>query len=345
MCVSKDKELGEKVFRDYEYYMRGCRMFPNKKFSNKDLFSINKKFSRYNNHDTITEFEKIVQDRVAPFRIDFKSIDDVLPENPSIEAKDKLKSKILKMLEEGEENYQKTGRSTVLHVKSMETLIDGTINTQSEIADLKDIMSDTYYDFHTTMAFVNTNPAKSDPATIMPHRVTYQFNLDEMGKKKYGLFCNGGGENFQSAVDTAAEEYKNATIKYEEYTKQIEALQKQCKEEVSKLDKSSFPQKGAAITTGSTAETLGENIGGQAQNTVKKLSKNKKIAIALGAIAVLGTATAILYKKGIFKKLPFFKNNKSKETKPVNSPVPINPTTSTNLPIQKTSSVFDDFKN
>ncbi|MCD7779157.1 MAG: hypothetical protein LUH05_00605, partial [Candidatus Gastranaerophilales bacterium] len=83
MCVSKDKELGEKVFRDYEYYMRGCRMFPNKKFSNKDLFSINKKFSRYNNHDTITEFEKIVQDRVAPFRIDFKSIDDVLPENPS----------------------------------------------------------------------------------------------------------------------------------------------------------------------------------------------------------------------------------------------------------------------
>ncbi|MCD7779155.1 MAG: hypothetical protein LUH05_00595 [Candidatus Gastranaerophilales bacterium] len=96
---------------------------------------------------------------------------------PSLPNKDEMKKNILDTLEQAEENYQNSGNRSLIFVNGMDKLLREDSNTQSEIASMKDIMSDTNEDFHSTIIFYTTNPDKLDEGTTASHRVGLKVNV------------------------------------------------------------------------------------------------------------------------------------------------------------------------
>ncbi len=78
---------------------------------------------------------------------------------------------LIDVLEEAEENYQKTGDWNLIHVKDMDELIDPNCSNDEYIEAMKDIMTDCAEEFHSTLIFSALHPEDLDDIAIAPHRV------------------------------------------------------------------------------------------------------------------------------------------------------------------------------
>lgn len=85
---------------------------------------------------------------------------------------------ILTHLKKAKTNYEGTGRRTLLHIDNFDQLLNPEITQAHVIADLKDIMSDTSADFHSTIIFSAKDPSKLDSITIQPHRVEEKIEVN-----------------------------------------------------------------------------------------------------------------------------------------------------------------------
>ena len=317
MLVSKDKEKGETLFQNIINYVKAMRIYPRDDFTNGEIFGTNKKFIlpeyRYK-PEKVTDRDFIVQRMYYPFRLDFKTLEDSLPANADKLARQEA---LFDALNRAEENFRKTGRGTVLHVRDMEQMIDSTKNSKSDIAIMKDLMDKSDRYFHTLITFTNTDPTKSDPGTLVSHRVGYRADLDALGVTKSNINAVSIGEQLQRTTEKAEEIYRETGAKYDEYTKRIEALQAQCRDEVSELEKKVPKTKRSRIQqrVKKTTQSSVSNIEEKGKSAAKKYSVNKKAAIIAGIIAAAGTALIILYKKGILKKLIPQKKTPAGQTK------------------------------
>ncbi len=341
MLVSKDKEKGETLFQNIINYIKTIKMVPIDSCTNGEIFGTNKKFIlpeyRYK-PEKVTDRDFAVQRIYYPFRLDFKTLEDSLPANADKETRQKA---LFDALNRAEENFRKTGRGTVLHVRDMEQMIDSTKNSKADIAIMKDLMDKSDRYFHTLITFTNTDPTKSDPGTLVSHRVGYKADLDALDITHRKISSLEVNPDLKKTADRVEEIYRETGAKYDEYTKRIEALQAQCRDEVSELEKKVPKTKRSRIQqrVKKTTQSSVSNIEEKGKSAAKKYSVNKKAAIIAGIIAAAGTALIILYKKGILKKLIPQKKTPAVQTK---QPAGRNESVQTINTLQA-SKVFSDF--
>ena len=341
MLVSKDKEKGETLFQNIINYIKTIKMVPIDSCTNGEIFGTNKKFIlpeyRYK-PEKVTDRDFAVQRIYYPFRLDFKTLEDSLPANADKETRQKA---LFDALNRAEENFRKTGRGTVLHVRDMEQMIDSTKNSKADIAFMKDLMGSANDDYHTLITFTNTDPTKSDPGTLVSHRVGYKADLDALDITHRKISSLEVNPDLKKTADRVEEIYRETGAKYDEYTKRIEALQAQCRDEVSELEKKVPKTKRSRIQqrVKNTTQSSVSNIEEKGKSAAKKYSVNKKAAIIAGIIAAAGTALIILYKKGILKKLIPQKKTPAVQTK---QPAGRNESVQTINTLQA-SKVFSDF--
>ncbi len=85
---------------------------------------------------------------------------------------------LLDCLEKAEENYQKTKKRTLLHVDGMDKLLNRNISPDHTIGALKDIMSATSDDYHSTIIFNTKDPSKLDSIAIGDNRVEAKIDVN-----------------------------------------------------------------------------------------------------------------------------------------------------------------------
>ncbi len=78
---------------------------------------------------------------------------------------------LLEHLEQAEHNYQNTRDWNIIHIKNGDRLINPKLSTFSCLESMKDIMSATAEDYHTTLLFSSEKPESLDNIAMQPHRV------------------------------------------------------------------------------------------------------------------------------------------------------------------------------
>ena len=91
--------------------------------------------------------------------------------NANVKTVDAKKVELLDVLDEAEEHFQETGDWNLIHVKNMDSLLNKESADESVIESMKDIMSATAEDYHTTILFSAAHPEKLDSIALQPHRV------------------------------------------------------------------------------------------------------------------------------------------------------------------------------
>ncbi len=303
MLCSKDKYkyTPEETLRRTRTVPLIMKMFPSENLSDKQLFD-----------------EKAYIYR----KLDFKTLKDTFKNDGDFQEA------IYNALEKNEENYKKTGRSTILHIENLERLIDKNLHAE-DIGIMKDIMGTAGEDYHTLITCINTDASKSDLGTLVGHRTGYMADLDKLGIDKLqvnSMPSKHAEQEITPVMEKVRDIYRTAGDKYDELTEQIESLQTQCKKEVAELDKNSYA-KGPIQKKITPEKSKSKEKFSQIK---KSISHNKGLAIFMGFVAASAATAIILNKKGIFTNL------KHKKTNSVN--------TSDNSKIYsvKTPSVFND---
>ncbi len=96
---------------------------------------------------------------------------------PSKPDKAQMQESIMTTLENAEENYQKTGRRSLIFVNGMDKLINSKINTKEQIALMKDIMGCASEEYHSTLIFYTKDPDKLNQGTTVSHRIGLKVNV------------------------------------------------------------------------------------------------------------------------------------------------------------------------
>ena len=81
--------------------------------------------------------------------------------------------------EEAEENYQETGKRSIIFVDRFDRLLNPKYNTKENIASIKEYMNTADEDFHSTIVFYTPEGyiESLDRGTIQPHRVGLTVKL------------------------------------------------------------------------------------------------------------------------------------------------------------------------
>ncbi len=85
---------------------------------------------------------------------------------------------LLECLEDAEDNYQETKMRTLIHVDSLDKLLNPQVSPDHTIGALKDIMCATSEDYHSTIIFSTKNPSKLDSIAIGDNRVDHRIDVD-----------------------------------------------------------------------------------------------------------------------------------------------------------------------
>lgn len=104
--------------------------------------------------------------------------------NVTYKKTDMRKEDLLEVLEKAEKEHKK-GDWTLLYVKNMSEAINPEKSDDSIIESMKDIMSSSVDDFHTTLIFTTKDPTKLDHIALQPHRVGAKFNLNTVKENDF----------------------------------------------------------------------------------------------------------------------------------------------------------------
>lgn len=270
MIISKDKQLSQDVLDFSEFYCKMDYLLPHPELSD----------------------EQMLIEKGAIHRIEFRKLKDTFAHNCDFQQA------LYDALGAANENYQKTGRNTILNVENMERLLQKTLS-HSNIAVMKDAMSSANEDFHTTITFTTTDPNKCNPGTIVSHRVNLRYDLDALGIDSNTLKMVKAYTKNQNKMDEmmskASQIYREGSERYIALTAEIEKLRKQCRDEVASLNKKAFKP---VTKTPSTQKPISV----QTTEEAGKFMKRYKIPAIGGLVLLFAAAGGIMYKKGIFKK-------------------------------------------
>ncbi len=97
---------------------------------------------------------------------------------PSRISYDEMQKDLYKKLNESEENYQKTKKRTIIFVEGMEKLLIPKLNSDENIAEMKDIMQCVSDDYHATLVFVGCNPERYARGINTAGRIGLKVNSD-----------------------------------------------------------------------------------------------------------------------------------------------------------------------
>ena len=98
---------------------------------------------------------------------------------PSMADGGAMQDKLLEKLEKAEQNYQTTGRRSVIFLNGMEKLLKPNANSREDISCLKDLMSSADEDYHSTIIFYANQPQNLDIGATAPHRVGLKIDMSE----------------------------------------------------------------------------------------------------------------------------------------------------------------------
>lgn len=120
------------------------------------------------------------------------------------------KDELLDVLESNEKN-RKPRKWNYVYAKNMEKYIDHSKVDNATVEAMKDFMSATADDYHTTLLFVTDNPDKLDYIALQPHRVSERFDL--RGIKEEDFFKFKVSEPLADEIQQSVKELKHGKIK------------------------------------------------------------------------------------------------------------------------------------
>lgn len=113
---------------------------------------------------------------------DFQIIEYNLDNNKAQEA-------LYDALEASLENYESTGKRTIIYVESMERLLNPELNSDDNIADMKELMQCANEEYHATIIFNTNKPEKLNRESMSSNRVGLKVDnpitYDEANLRKY----------------------------------------------------------------------------------------------------------------------------------------------------------------
>ena len=92
-------------------------------------------------------------------------------------SNDNMQEELFEQLEQAEDHYQKTKERSIIFVNGMDKLLNPKLNSQENIACMKDFMSSANEDYHSTIIFYSRQPEKLDAGTLMSHRVNMSIKV------------------------------------------------------------------------------------------------------------------------------------------------------------------------
>lgn len=115
------------------------------------------------------------------------------------------KDDLLDVLESNEKN-RNPKKWDFVYAKNMEKYIDHSQVDKATVEAMKDFMSATAEDYHTTLLFVTDNPKKLDYIALQPHRVSERFDL--RGIKEEDFFNFKVSEPLADEIQKSAKQLK-----------------------------------------------------------------------------------------------------------------------------------------
>lgn len=113
---------------------------------------------------------------------DFKIVEYNLDNN-------KAQEDLYDALEASLENYENTGKRTIIYVESMERLLNPELNSDDNIADMKELMQCANEEYHATIMFNTNEPEKLNRESMSSNRVGLKVDnpitYDEANLRKY----------------------------------------------------------------------------------------------------------------------------------------------------------------
>ncbi len=91
---------------------------------------------------------------------------------------------LLDALELAEDNH-KNGNWTIIHAENLDKYINKQQQDKSVVESVKDILSASAEDYHSTIIFSTKNPKELDEIALQPHRVKSIFYLDTVPEKDF----------------------------------------------------------------------------------------------------------------------------------------------------------------
>ena len=176
--------------------------------------------------------------QAAKFRPVFIKVKDNFKDN------DEMSEFIFDLLEERKRQYEQTGRPSIINVENLDKLLDKNSNSKSDIAVMKDILSNSRNYNHCIFTTATTPDKRKDFAAGInePHRFGHVYNIDKAGVTHLGINLLTISEDVKNilepAIYEAAEVYSSASAEYIKLADKIKQLQEECKKEISQIDES-----------------------------------------------------------------------------------------------------------
>lgn len=232
------------------------------------------------NGDRFDEYMRMAGDLSM---VDFEKIPD------KYSKVEDLQEAIFDSLEKAKQKFADSKITTILHVENIEPAISKNNHPQN-LACMRDMLSSAWDDFRTVLVFGVSDKAEYDTGSVLSHRVGKTFNLDANGiteseVKKLSVMRS----SMESSVDRIKSVVREKTPLYRENVSDIKDWQEQCRLDVQAV-KEKYPKPRL------------KKVKAKVDVVENTLSKNKKLAIAFGAIAAVGVGAGLLYNKYIKNK-------------------------------------------
>lgn len=263
---------------------------------------------------------------IGPFStIDYEKLPDTFA------TAEELQEAISNAFDTAKQKFEKDNIRTILHVENMESVLNKN-NSPQNIACMKDLLSSAWEDARMVFVFGLSDKDNCDTGSIMAHRVGKMFDLDANGitaKEVKTLGISKG--TLERATDRVQNIVRNQYQVYKETVADIKELQDQCRLDVQAVkDKYPKPRQPKVKVKSDVVENA--------------LSRNKKIAIAFGAVAAIGIAAGALYKNYVKNKAEKTLSDKEQQAaQPVVSQQTAQPATvqqPVTAPVQKTTNLL-----
>ena len=249
-------------------------------------------------------------------------------------------------LEKAKQKFETSNVRTILHVEDIEPIFDKNAKT-TNISCLKDILSDTWSDYHTTLVFGLTDKNNCDSGLVASHRVGALFDLDKEGITRTEIAkLNENRSVLEAPVDRLHSFLRGTYKKYLECNDKIKEKQEVCLREIERA-KQSF---GKKPLIGDVADKVKDVVDTNIKPSVPKKSPLIKLGGAGGGVGpiillvALGAGACIAYKKYVKNKAEKIASQQNQQSQIVQQPVKNVEQATTTVPVSKTSNVFSEFQ-
>lgn len=273
--ITENQKLGEDVIDFFEYYgkLRYLTNLDSEKNVTKDMIA----------------WLPLQKDYVS-LRMQGK-IDPTNPKN-NIDIINNTQEAFYNMLEKAEKNYKQTGRTTTIKFYDMQDLICPDINTNDNIAGMKELMQCSAEEYHTNFLFVLSPSKTHNRESLSSNRVSRRMDIsDEPAARSALEYFSKSREEIEPVLDEGMEICKKERIESFKLAKEAKTLEDKLASGLLELD--TLYQDPEANQKQILEILYSKEEIDEAVKNIKLNKKHKLIAFA-SAAAIVGLITGLI---------------------------------------------------